>query len=63
VLLASVSATVTGSPLILFYFPLQESIGIAKTLAAKHNYELDSNQEVHPSFSLNFLVMVYYSGN
>lgn len=27
-------------------FELQESVGIAKALAAKNGYELDSNQEV-----------------
>lgn len=29
-----------------YHFELQESVGIAKALAAKNGYDLDSNQEV-----------------
>lgn len=39
---------------------MQESVGIAKALAAKNGYELDSNQEVYffPKFIYAYISMM-----
>jgi len=52
------------SPITLI-FKLQESVGIAKALAAKNGYELDSNQEVYffPKYIYCSNILVDMSGN